>query len=180
MPRLRLRCEKDGALYGATASDRLLIKERFDVGDLVACDLEKYRSRPQNNTLFACIAYCFENRRAERWVSWEQLRAWLFCEVDYKDTITVKKPVTNDGLVQTIAGIVARVRKRDGYVFMREDPHGYYFDIAKSWQYKKLDHPDATAIFQAVLEVCSVEVVPGMSPDEIIAAVKGEIAQRKS
>ncbi len=180
MGRLRLRCEKDGALYGATASDRLQIKERFDVGDLVACDLEKYRSKPQNNTLFACIAYCFENRREERWTTPEHLRAWLFCQVDYKDVVTLPKSASPETVIQVIGAVVARVRKRDGYVFMREDAHAYHFDIARSWQYKKLDHPDATAIFQAVLEVCSLEVVPGMSPEDIVRAVKGEIALRKS
>jgi len=176
-----LRHTGDGRLEAIKPSQRQEIIARFKVGDNIACDLEKYRSNLQNRAFFAAISKAYDNTpHTDRWRSSEELRAWCFVQVGFKETIECPMPQGMRGLVKRFAtfvsAIVTRVHAKDRFAFMRETPDGLAVDIPRSWQFSKTDHSEATKVMDAVLDLLVTEVVPGITRKQLLEAVHKDAA----
>jgi hypothetical protein len=174
----------DGRLEPVKPSERRAILDAYKVGDRILCELERARSRQQNKALHAVMAKALANvpeDQSDRWADEEHLRHWCFIRVGFKDTITypfADSMTTRDVSLLTTALLETRKVYRDKgiYTEIRVVPEGLAWDIPKSWKFMRARHKKATQVFDAVIDLLITEVVPGITREQLLTAVRKDAA----
>lgn len=181
----RLQHVGDGRLHALTGSEQREIIEKFPVGAIVSCDLEKFRSRAQNNTFFGFLAYVWETTEAQDlFFDPDYMRAQLFVDAGYETVHRVKFPMEAPEFLTVITTLVIKEKAKGKPLIYGSTPEGdVLVHIPKSWEFPKgkkgLEHPDAVALMTACFEILSAKYVPGLDTDLAMAEYKASIARNK-
>lgn len=142
--------------------------------------LERPRSKPHHNRLFALISAAAENwpeshefqpEGATDHARAEHLRAWLLCKAGYSQAREVPVAYSDDnpGLAKlTAIAIEAAFREAKTYAFVRPHPHGGSCAVysPRSIAWAKLSQKDFTPIAEAIEGV--IESVVGVDAETLL------------
>ncbi len=156
----------DGEAFWPLSADRVLAKQTWGQGEIVAFSEAKDRSSPSHRHYFACLREAWVNLPegyAERFATEEHLRKWALIHTGFCHARSIVCRTRAEA-----RSIAAIIRSNDAYALVSIEGRTIWHLTAMSQSLEAMDHETFQASKRAVLELLSD--ILGIEPAALILA----------
>jgi hypothetical protein len=177
---LELAYQGDGAFRTARPFDYRLAQKQLGEGELIRVNVTRGRSSKQNRMFHALIQAALDNQvHGPMLETADHMKAYLLIRAGHCNETRI--PLGKQSAKETM--FVARRMSaflRQHYDFCEtayDDARSeLVLRVAKPWRFSKTDHETANSVMERVVSEIVTNIVPGVTPDELLNMAKSEAA----